>query len=120
MHKILIVDDDADLLEMVKIFLSRQGYIISTLTKGKCFFNKVESFRPDIILLDIFLGDADGRNLCYELKLAPASQHIPVILYSAGYVPTYSIENSKANTFVNKPFDIKQLSEKIKSLLGFA
>ena len=118
MQKILIVDDDKDLLEMVEMTLSRLGYHITTLAKGSGFLNIVESTRPDIILLDIFLGDADGRTLCYNLKLQPAYENIPVILYSAGYVPLSSIKHSKADEFIIKPFDITSLVEKIKTLLG--
>ena len=83
MQKILIVDDDKDLLEMVEMTLSRLGYHITTLAKGSRFINVVESIRPDIILLDIFLGDADGRTLCHKMKLQPTYENIPVILYSA-------------------------------------
>ncbi len=118
MQKILVVDDNKDLLEMVEMTLSRLGYHITTLAKGSGFFNIVESIRPDIILLDIFLGDADGRTLCYNLKLQPAYENIPVILYSAGYIHLSTIENSKADEFIIKPFDIKYLVEKIKTLLG--
>ena len=118
MQKILVVDDDSDLLEMIQMTLSRLGYHITTLAKGSGFINIVESNRPDIILLDIFLGDADGRNLCYQMKLQPAYENIPVILYSAGYVPLSTIEHSKADEFMIKPFEIKQLTEKVKKLLG--
>ena len=118
MQKILVVDDDKDLLEMVEMTLSRVGYHITTLAKGSGFINIVESLHPDIILLDIFLGDSDGRTLCYNLKLQPAYENIPVILYSAGYVPLSTITHSKADEFMIKPFEIKQLVEKIKTLLG--
>jgi DNA-binding response OmpR family regulator len=117
MQKILVVDDDKDLLEMIEMTLSRLGYHITTLAKGSGFINIVESIRPDIILLDIFLGDTDGRNLCHQMKLQPAYENIPVILYSAGYVPLSTIEYSKADEFIVKPFEIKQLLEKIKKLL---
>jgi len=119
MQKILIVDDDKDLLEMVEMTLSRLGYHITTLAKGSGFLNIIESTRPDIILMDIFLGDADGRTLCYNMKLQPAYKTIPVILYSAGYVPLSTIEHSKADLFIIKPFDVKQLVEKIKTLLVY-
>ncbi|HEY5773032.1 MAG TPA: response regulator [Chitinophagaceae bacterium] len=117
MPKILVVDDNKDLLEMIEMTLSRLGYRITTLAKGSGFLNIVESIRPDIILLDIFLGDSDGRILCYNLKLLPTYENIPVILYSAGYVSLSTIEHSKADEFIIKPFDIKQLLEKIKKLL---
>jgi DNA-binding response OmpR family regulator len=118
MQKILVVDDDKDLLEMVEMTLSRLGYHITTLAKGSGFLNAIELIHPDIVLLDIFLGDTDGRNLCHQMKLQSAYENIPVILYSAGYVPLSTIEYSKADEFIVKPFEIKQLVEKIKTLLG--
>ena len=119
MHKVLLVDDDADLLEMVDMVLTKQGYNVSTSSNGSSFFDRVHSFKPDLILLDIFLGDADGRTLCLQLKQAPAYKDIPIMLYSAGHIPMHTIEKSMANEFVTKPFDIKQLAEKIKSMLAF-
>src|ERR1051326_3788769 len=118
MKKVLIVDDDRDLLEMVNMALTEQGFTVSTLTEGKLFFNEVVSFNPDIILLDIFLADADGRKLCYELKSDPSLQHIPVALYSAGHITNSSILESQANIFITKPFDIMQLGEKLRSILA--
>jgi DNA-binding response OmpR family regulator len=118
MQKILVVDDDKDLLEMIEMTLSRLGYHITTLAKGSGFLKVVESIQPDIILLDIYLGDSDGRNLCHQMKLQPPYENIPVILYSAGYVPLSTIEYSKADEFIVKPFEIKQLLEKIKKLVG--
>jgi DNA-binding response OmpR family regulator len=118
MQKILVVDNDKDLLEMVEMSLSRLGYRITTLAKGSGFLNIVDSVRPDIILLDIFLGDADGRNLCFLMKREPAYAKIPVILYSAGHISLSTIEHSKADEFMVKPFEMKQLLEKIRGLLG--
>src|SRR5689334_14512594 len=117
MKKVLIVDDDTDLLEMVEVVLSEQGFNVCTLTEGKAFFDNVASFNPDIILLDIFLTDADGRKLCRQLKSEPSYQHIPVALYSAGHITNSSISESGANMYITKPFDIKQLGEKLRSLL---
>jgi DNA-binding response OmpR family regulator len=117
MYKVLLVDDDPDLLEMVVMALSKQGYAISSISNGRTFFDVIHSFKPDLILLDIFLGDADGRTLCQQLKQATDQKDIPVILYSAGNIPRYTIENSLADDFVTKPFDIKQLAEKIQSML---
>jgi len=117
MHKVLLVDDDADLLEMVDMVLTKQGYNVSTSNNGSSFFDKVDSFKPDLILLDIFLGDADGRILCRQLKKGSDYKDIPIVLYSAGNIPMHTIENSMANDFVTKPFDIKQLGEKIKRML---
>src|ERR1044071_1984911 len=76
MKKVLIVDDDRDLLEMVDMALSDQGFEVCTLEEGKSFFTEIQNFEPDVILLDIFLKDADGRELCQQLKSDPLLQHI--------------------------------------------
>jgi DNA-binding response OmpR family regulator len=117
MKKVLIADDDVDLLDMVKMLLSRAGFAISTIANGKSFFERLSIIKPDIILLDVFLGDTDGRTLCQVVKTDPEYKHIPVILYSAGYISNSSISRSMANAFFSKPFDIKELVEKIKRLV---
>ena len=117
MRKVLLVDDDSDLLEMVDMVLTKEGYTVSTSKNGSGFFERVHSFKPDIILLDIFLGDADGRTLCQQLKQVTDYKSIPIVLYSAGHISRQTIETSMANDFVSKPFDIKLLAEKIKSML---
>ena len=118
MKKVLIVDDDQDLLEMVELALNEQGFNVCTSAEGKNFFEKVTSFNPDIILLDIFLTDADGRKLCAQLKEDPSLKHIPVALYSAGHITHSSIIESNANLYITKPFDVMQLGEKLKGLLA--
>ena len=117
MKKVLIVDDDRDLLEMVELALTEQGYNVCALADGKLFFDQVAEYHPDIILLDIYLGEVDGRKLCYQLKSDPSYQDIPVALYSAGHVNNASIRDSKADAFLTKPFDIMHLGAKLKSLL---
>ena len=117
MKKVLIADDDVDLLDMVRMLLTRAGFAISTIASGKFFLEKLNTVKPDIILLDVFLGDTDGRTLCQLVKTDPEYKDIPVILYSAGYISTSSISQSRANAFFSKPFDIKELVEKIKRLV---
>lgn len=118
MKKVLVVDDDRDLLEMVEMALKEQGFQVSTLEEGKLFFSQIRSFEPDVILLDVFLNDADGRELCYQLKSDPALKDIPVALYSAGHMSNSTIVKSKANLYITKPFDIIRLGEKLKGMLA--
>ena len=117
MKKLLIVDDDKDLLEMVEMALREQGFEVYTSTEGSSFFSLLEKFKPDIVLLDVFLHDADGRELCYQLKSAPLYHHIPVALYSAGHMSNSTITNSGADTFITKPFELQQLGDKLRAML---
>jgi CheY-like chemotaxis protein len=67
--------------------------------------------------MDIYLGDADGRELCNSLKTSDKFGHIPVILYSAGNITTSSVKESQADDYLTKPFDNLQLVKKIRSLI---
>jgi len=118
MAKILVVDDDADLLEMVTLVLRTYGMEVASLNNGAHFFDTLSRFTPDIIVMDIYLGDRDGRNLCKELKTSSDHSEIPVILYSAGNISPASIEESQADDFLQKPFDIAFLFSRIQEKLS--
>src|SRR6478735_257918 len=105
MTTVLVVDDDKDLLEMISLVLSKYDFNISCINKGLKLFDSIDSVNPDIVLMDIFLGDADGRELCHQLKVSDRN-HLPVILYSAGQITPLSIKDSLADDFVTKPFNI--------------
>ena len=110
---VLIVDDDVDLLEMVSYALKINGMTVECLDQGALLMTKVVDRKPDIILMDIYLGDSDGRDLCRILKTDPALQMIPVILYSAGHIPMETVKQSLADEFISKPFSITHLVDQI-------
>lgn len=118
MMQVLVVDDDKDLLEMVSIVLKSHHIKVDCLSGGNQLFESITVNKPDIILMDVYLGDADGRDLCRSLKNSRQYQDIPVILYSAGNIPPASIRDSLANDFISKPFDISQLVKRINSQAG--
>lgn len=113
MMQVLVVDDDVDLLEMVSIVLRNYDLKVNCLSGGSQLLQSISENKPDLILMDIYLGDADGRELCHTLKTSPKYQDIPVILYSAGNIPPVTIKESLANDFISKPFDISQLVKRI-------
>ncbi|RYY49186.1 MAG: response regulator, partial [Chitinophagaceae bacterium] len=84
MPHILVVDDDPDLLELVTLVLKRSQYQVTALQDGTKVFPTIAEIKPDVILMDIYLGNADGRIICKELKSDDKFNTIPVILYSAG------------------------------------
>lgn len=114
MLKVLIVDDDNDLLEMVTLVLRTNGMEVFSLSDHTDFFTTLSNYRPDLIVLDIYLGDADGRELCRQLKNTEEFSDIPVVLYSAGHISSSSIEDCQANDFLQKPFDISVLLKRIR------
>jgi DNA-binding response OmpR family regulator len=115
---VLVVDDDKDLLDMVSLVLRSYAIKVDCLDNGGLVFNRLATHKPDVVLMDIYLGDADGRELCKKIKTMDEYQDIPVILYSAGNITTQSIQESLANDFISKPFDISHLLTRIRLQTG--
>ena len=114
---LLIVDDDKDLLDMVSFVLRRHDMNVDCLESGSLLMPYLSKKRPDVILLDVFLGNTNGQELSREIKTTPALKDIPIIIYSAGNVHANSMkENSLADEFLMKPFEISQLVEMISRL----
>jgi DNA-binding response OmpR family regulator len=113
--KILVVDDDKDIREIIMMVLESAGFEVSGLDNGKEVVDTVEQLRPDVVLLDVQLGDRDGREICRELKGQPATQAIPVIIISANHGwHALREKQCEADDFLAKPFDITELVEHVK------
>lgn len=115
MHKILVVDDDQSILDSMEIILNLQGYEVESTTKGEETFSKIESFKPDLILMDIYLSGMDGREICKQIKENDALKNIPVIIFSAHKSMKDVFRESGANDFIGKPFNMDELYEKVKN-----
>jgi len=119
MQRILAVDDDHDILEVLKYILEESGYQVCTLSDGNDLVEKVMEFSPDLILLDIMLGNMDGRELCRNVKTKQETHNIPVIMISASH--TAKIDNNNdggPDDFLAKPFDIHDLLNSIQKQLA--
>ncbi|MDB5136245.1 MAG: response regulator [Mucilaginibacter sp.] len=121
MQRILAVDDNEDILEIMQLILEDSGYEVATLTDGHFLFDKIKEYRPDLILLDIMLGNMDGRELCKDVKSKLETHNIPVILISASHNLSGLFKPSNApNDFLAKPFNINDLLDKVHTQLSAA
>jgi DNA-binding response OmpR family regulator len=121
MKRILAVDDNKDILEVLRFILEDSGYTVDTLTDGHLLFDKIKEHTPDLILLDIMLGDMDGRVLCKDVKMAKETHDIPVILVSASHNIAETLKQTGApDDFVAKPFDMYELLLSIEKQLAAA
>ncbi len=104
MKKILIVDDDTDILAIVELLLTEHGYTVHTIIDPSNIKEEIKTFIPDVILMDVNMGPHDGRNICRLLKADINFKHIPIILFSAnlGIKETYLA--CDAADFIPKPF----------------
>ncbi len=114
MSRILVIDDDKDILELVEIILLRNGFEILISPKGEETLANVENFAPQVILLDVFLAGVNGIDICNELKSNTKTAHIPIIMYSAHTNQNAIMQQCNANDFLAKPFDIRNLIDKIE------
>jgi DNA-binding response OmpR family regulator len=113
--KILILDDDADILEIISLLLVDNGYEVRTLSCGDTVFEDIKDFQPDLILMDVMLADMDGRAICKNIKENHLTYFLPVILISGTHDLAESLHLPGApNDFVAKPFDIDYLLAKIE------
>ncbi len=118
--KILVVDDEQDMLDLIAYNLGRQGYEVETASNGLSALQKVRRHLPDLVVLDLMLGDLDGFSVCEILRQEPASSRLPVLAITAygGEIPRLNALDSGADDFLPKPFSPAELLRRVKALLG--
>jgi DNA-binding response OmpR family regulator len=114
MKKILVVDDDKDVLEIVEFALTSKGFDVRIHSTSVNVVKVVKYYNPDLILLDVHLPDKLGTQICKELK---EIYTIPIILLSAYGDHQKSLAQGSADAFIIKPFDIVELVNTINLLL---
>lgn len=116
---ILVVDDDADIRDLLTVIMELEGYQVTSLDCGRDVLSRVKSNPPDLILLDVMLGDADGRDICKDLKQCPQTKDIPIIIVSATHgIHTMYEKNCGANAYVPKPFEVDELVSTVHKYLS--
>jgi len=119
MRKIIVVEDDDDILFVVSYMLERNGYVVLPVVVGELVIEEVLRVKPDLILMDINLRTCDGRELCLELKTKYLLQ-TPIILFSANVQLAPTVPLYKADGFISKPFDMDELVKTIHEHLSTA
>lgn len=111
--KILIVDDDPDILDAMSLILENENFEIEATLNGKSLLKK-SSFDSDLILLDKRLSGIDGIEICKFLKAGETTKDIPVIMISAVSNIDELAEEAGADDFIEKPFNIRDLLDKVE------
>jgi DNA-binding response OmpR family regulator len=118
MKKILVVDDSIHNLEFINIFLDMEGYLVFCIKDGAQINDAVKVFNPNLILLDIMLGETDGFDLCRMIKDTPNFSHIPIMMMSGTrHINTIKKKASGAEDVIVKPFDLDVFSKKVHDLV---
>lgn len=116
--RILVLDDDQHISEIITFILLYGGYEVKSLPSGHEVVKVSGQYEPDLILMDVILAGLDGREICRTLKELVTTSHIPVILISASHDLADSANQSGAPyDFIPKPFDMDLLLAKVKQQL---
>ncbi|MCF7908243.1 MAG: response regulator [Candidatus Omnitrophica bacterium] len=118
--KILVVDDEAALVEMLKMRLEASGYDVLFAYDGQEALDKAKKSNPDLIILDLMLPKVDGYKVCRMLKFDEKYKSIPIILFTARAQDSDKKMGQEvgADAYIVKPFEPKVLLDKIKELTG--
>ena len=117
--RLLVVDDEPDLLSLLKVRLQANGYVVATASDGQDALEKVRQDPPDLIILDLMLPKIDGYKVCSLLKRDLRFTKIPIMLFTARAQPEDVAMGFEvgADAYVTKPFVPPLLLRKIKELL---
>ncbi|HXB95237.1 MAG TPA: response regulator [Puia sp.] len=107
--RVLILDDDLDILQICTIVLKKKGFDVQTLNNSNQVVKQVMSYQPDVILMDNWIPGPGGIEATRLLKVSPETQDIPVIFFSANSNVTQLAREARADYFLQKPFDITEL-----------
>ena len=114
--KILVIDDDANICDLLKIYFENEGYEVKTAGDGVEGLSYFKIYEPDIVLLDIMLPKKDGWQVCREIREMSAKPIIMITAKGEVFDKVLGLELG-ADDFVVKPFDMKELSARVKTVL---
>ena len=115
--KILLVDDEVDLVKMIRFALERIGFTVLVSNDGEDALRQAREDNPDLIILDIMLPKLDGYQVCHLLKSDQRYKHIPILMLTAKAQQKDKALGMEigADEYITKPFEMNELMEKIKS-----
>ena len=117
--RILVVDDEPDILKMVKFRLEKEGYEVATAVDGQKALDSIKAERPDLVFLDLRLPVMDGYEVCTTLKADENLKQIPIIFLTASVVSNIAekVKQFNADGYLIKPFDPIKLLETVKKFI---
>jgi two-component system phosphate regulon response regulator PhoB len=119
MERVLIVDDDPDIVRLVSYNLSHAGFEVQTAATGRLALELVQKHPPDLIVLDLMLPDVDGMEVCRSLRQQASSRRIPIVMLTARGEEIDRVVGFElgADDYVAKPFSPRELVLRVKSIL---
>jgi DNA-binding response OmpR family regulator len=120
-QSIVYIEDDHEMIDLVKLILSRRGYEVTGAHGGREGLDVVHRARPDLILLDLLMPDVDGWQVYQQLKANELTRHIPVVVITAKAQPidrVLAIDVARADDYLIKPFHPQKLLDSVEKVLN--
>lgn len=116
--RILILDDNQDILDIVHETLSYEKFDVKSISDGAEVMPMIESFLPNLVILDYRVAGINGGELCRQIKCHPKFKDTPVIIFSAYINHDDELFGYGCDAVINKPFDLSELVEKVNNLIS--
>jgi DNA-binding response OmpR family regulator len=115
--RVVVVDDDPRLLQIVAMYLSIEGYDVATARNGEEGLTEVSSKRPHLVILDVMMPGMDGLEACRRIRGNPETATVPIVMFSAlsGDEDVERARSAGANCMISKPFNLVGLGSVVKS-----
>ena len=114
--RVLVVDDEPNIAELLSAALSFEGYQVSVASSGTEALDLVRSFRPNLVMLDVMLPDFDGKEVCRRLR--QEGEHVPIVFLTARDTTQDKVEGlSLGDDYVTKPFSVEELMARVGAIL---
>jgi CheY-like chemotaxis protein len=117
MKTILIVDDEADVADVVRATLQDEGYRVVVASNGAEGLERLNNTHPDLLICDVMMPFMDGTAMCRQVRKDPAYQHLPIIIASVMDQATINEKLSSHDGFLRKPFRLAELVNMVDTLL---
>jgi CheY-like chemotaxis protein len=118
---IMVVDDEENLLELLKAILENEGYEVITASDGKACLDKLKTLEPDLILLDMMMPGMSGREVCEQIRKSPKTSNLKVAFLTVAKFSEAgkdTLKKMNVADYITKPFDNDDLVRRVKKLVG--
>ena len=118
---IVCIEDDAGIIDLVKLILTRKGYRVSGAVGGREGLELIEREKPDVVLLDLMMPDMDGWEVFHQMRAHESTRHIPVIVVTAkaqSIDKVLGLQIAKVDDYLTKPFSPQDLVDSIERILS--
>ena len=118
MARVLVIDDEPDVVRLILKVLSGRGHVVQTARDGASALVRVQEERPDVILLDNDLPKIDGAEVCRRIKTDAATERIPIVMMTSAYIDIYDVgADGGPDAFVVRPFVREVLANVVERAL---